>query len=209
MAQNPYWQNDADPREFMFPYRVFDEYYDPLNYFATRFAVSTELYQSVIEQYPVTENGVLIGGGSYQDGLDHFYNNWEVRDSLRKFYDENPAVYKLKYGNEYVEKVGYGKVFFVIGALRNLPTNGNAATEVKRIAERRMNELLTGNTNLTPEEQEVLSKVWFEVKFFSSLKKHRNGLVLNSPEDYENAIQELEDAELSVIQLKYQTVENL
>ncbi len=207
--QSPSWQNDADPREFMFPYRLFDEYYDPLNYFATRFAVSTELYQSVIEQYPVTENGVLIGGGIYQDGFDHFYNNWGVRDSLSKTYDENPALYKLKYGNEYLEKVGYGKVLFIIGALRNLPANSSAATEIKNIAERRMNELLTGNTNLTPQEQELLTKVWFEVKFFSSLKKHRNGLVIDSAEDYENAIQEVEDAELSIIQLEYQTVENL
>lgn len=208
-AQSPTWQNDADPKEFMFPYRLFDEFYNPGYYFATRFAVSTELYQSVIEQYPVTEKGVLIGGGSYEDGYDSFQNKWEVRDSLRKVYDNNPNLYKLKYGNEYLEKVGYGKVFFVIGALRNLPSSGNAADDIKNIAQKRMNELLNGGTSLTPKEQEILNKVWFEVKFFSSLKEHRNGLVIDSAEDYDNAIQKVEGAGLSVLQMEYRTVENL
>lgn len=208
-SASPSWQNDADPREFMFPYRLFNEFYNPGDNFATRFAVSTDLYQSVIEQYPITENGVLIGGGSYQDGYDYLPYNWEVRDSLSKMHNENPALYELKYGNEYVEKVGYGSVFFVIGAIRNLPTNSQTANDIKNIAQKRMNELLNGHTSLSPEEQEMLNKVWFEIKFFSSLKAHRSGLVLNSNEDYENAMEELNNAELSVIQLKYQSVENL
>ena len=208
-SQSPSWQNDADPIKFMFPYRLFDEFYNPGDYFATRFAVSTELYQSVIEQYPVTERGVLIGGSKYEDGYEYFYNKWEVRDSLAKVYDENPALYKLKYGNGYIDKVGYGKIFFVIGAIRNLPTSGNAADNIKDIARRHMEAMLNGETGITPEEQETLEKVWFEVKFFSTLKEHRNGVVINSAEDYNNAIQEINDAELSVIQLKYQTVENL
>ena len=208
-SQSATWHNDADPMGFMFPYRLFDEFYYPGDYFATRFAVSTELYQSVIEQYPVTEKGVLIGGGKYEDGYDYFQTNWKVRDSLVKVYDKNPALYKLKYGNEYLEKVGYGKIFFVIGAIRNLPTSGNAADEIKNIADRKMGSMLHGLTGITPEEQKLLDKVWFEVKFFSTLKEHRNGLVINSAEDYDKAIQKVEDAALSVLQLRYQTVDNL
>ena len=208
-SQTPSWQNDADPIEFMYPYRLFDEFYDPGNYFASRFAVRTELYQSVIEQYPVTEKGVLIGGGKYEDGYESFSNKWEVRDSLAKVYEEDPALYKLKYGNEYIEKVGYGKIFFIIGALRNLPTNDNAANKIRDIARRQMDLMLNGGTGITPEEQEILDKVWFEVKFFSTLKEHRNGVVINSAEDYDRAIQEITDAEPSVIQLQYESVENL
>lgn len=208
-SQSPAWQNNADPINFLLPYRLFDEFYNPGDYLATRFAVSTDLYQSVIEQYPVTEKGVLIGGGKYEDGYEYFYNKREVRDSLAKVYDETPALYKLKYGNEYVEKVGYGKIFFVIGAIRNLPTSGNASDDIKDIARRKMQAMINDDTGITPEEQEVLDKVWFEVKFFSTLKEHRNGLVIDSAEDYNNALEELNNAELSVIQLKYQTVENL
>ena len=208
-SQSPTWQNDADPIEYMFPYRLFDEFYNAGNYFATKYAISTELYQSVIEQYPVTEQGVLIGGGSYHEGLDQFQNEWEVQDSLSKVYEEDPALYKLKYGNEYVSKAGYGKFFFIIGAVRNLPTNSSAATEIKNIAQKRLMEILTGDNTLTTNEQEILNKVWFEVKFFSNLKNHRNGQVLNSVEDYENAFMQFESSQPAVVQLQYESVEDL
>lgn len=151
----------------------------------------------------------MIGGGKYEDGFDHYQNKWEVRDSLAKVYDENPALYKLKYGNEYVEKVGYGKIFFVIGAIRNLPTSGNASDDIKDIARRKMQAMINGESSITPEEQEILDKVWFEVKFFSTLKEHRDGVVINSAEDYDSAIQKVEGAELLVLQLEYQTIDNL
>ncbi|TBW29974.1 hypothetical protein [Gramella sp. KN1008] len=205
--QSPSWQFDADPIEFMFPYSLYDEFYYPGDYFATRFAVTTDLYQSVIEQYPVTEKGVLIGSSSYIDGYHSMQNSWEVRDSLASVYEEDPALYKLKYGNEYAEKVGYGKIFFVIGAIRNLPTDENVANNIKHLAYRKMTGMLNGNTGITADEQELMDKVWFEVKFFSTLKEHRNGVVLDSPEDYEQLMQAVNDAELSVLQMEYQTVE--
>lgn len=207
--QNPSWQMDSDPIEYMFPYRLFDEFYNPGNYFATRFALDTDLYQSVIEQYPVTENGVLIGGGKYEDGYESFYNQWEVKDSLATVYNENPTQYKLKYGNEYVEKVGYGKIYFVIGAIRNLPTSANAVDKIKAIAQKQMMAMLNNTSGITNEEQEMLDKVWFEVKFFSTLKEHLNGVVINSAEDYEKAIQEFNDAEPMVIQFQYQSNDDL
>ena len=208
-SQSVSWENDADPITFMFPYRLFDEFYNPAGYFATRFAVGTELYQSVIEQYPVTERGVLIGGGKYEDGFEAFSSNWEVRDSLSKVYEEDPVLYQLKYGNEYIEKIGYGKIFFVIGAIRNLPTDSNVADNIKNIARKHMDAMINGSTGITSKEQEILDKVWFEVKFFSTLKEHRNGVVINTSADYENALQKLNAAEVSVIQLQYEPVENL
>lgn len=208
-SQSPTWQTTANPIEFMYPFRLFDEFYNPGDYFATKFAVSTELYQSVIEQYPITEKGVLIGGGSYQDGYHHFQNNWQVRDSLRKIYNENPELYKLKYGNEYVAKLGYGKMFFIIGAIRNLPTQNEAANEIKKVAQKHMNNLISGDQELTTTEQGLLNKVWFEVKFFSTLKKHQNGVVINSSQSYKNAIMEVNDAEPSLVQMKYESLENL
>ncbi|WP_143019325.1 toxin-antitoxin system YwqK family antitoxin [Salinimicrobium catena] len=208
-SQSPSWEYDSDPIGFMFPYRLFDEFYNPGNYFATRFAVSTELYQSVIEQYPVTERGVLIGGGKYEDGYEAFSDSWAVRDSLAKVYDEDPALYKLKYGNEYIEKIGYGKIFFVIGALRNLPTDEAVAGEIRNIARKQLSALISGSTGLTPEEQEKLDRVWFEVKFFSTLKEHRDGVVIGTAADYDNALGDLNAGEVSVIQLKYRSVDEL
>ena len=205
--QSPSWQFDADPIEMMYPYRLYDEFYYPGSYFATRFTVSTDLYQSVIEQYPVTEKGVLMGGTKYIDGFDQIQNSWAVRDSLAGIYEQDPALYELKYGDEYAIKLGYGKIIFVIGAIRNLPTSQAAAEEIKQVAYRKMMGLLNGNNEITAGEQQLLNKVWFEVKFFSTLKQHLNGVVIDSAEDYEQAMQEVNDAELSAIQLEYQPVE--
>ena len=208
-AQSPSWENDADPIDLMLPYRLFDEFYNPGGYFATNFAVSTDLYQSVIEQYPLTEQGVLIGGGRYEDGFEYFNNEWKVRDSLNKVYAQDPALYKLKYGNEYIEKIGYGKMFFVIGAIRNLPTDLHVANDIKEVARKKMMALFNDQPGITPQEQELLDKVWFEVKFFSNLKEHRTGVVLHSATDYKAAMQQVNDAEVDVIQMLYNSVEDL
>lgn len=202
---SPDWEYDADPIKIMFPYRRYFEYnyYHPEPEFATKIAVNSELYQSVIEQYPITENGALIAGTWYHQGYGSFLPPFKESDSLKNVKEQDPALFELKYGNEYVEKVKYGKHFFVIGALRNIPTNENAVIELKRLAEIRMHELLSGNNQLSTEEREILNKIWFEVKFFSMLKEHQNGVVINSYADYESAMQEVNKAEVSIIQLEY------
>lgn len=208
-SQSPVWENDADPIGMLLPYRLFEDFYNPGYDFATKFAVSTELYQAVIEQYPVTEKGVLLGGGKFEADFDFLQIDWEVRDSLSQVYAEDPELYTLKYGDEYLEKVGYGKIFFVIGALRNLPTNGDMADRIKNIASRKMSAMISNSADITAEEQKILNKVWFEVKFFSTLKQHLNGVVIASPEDYARAVEAINNAEVSVIQLQYKKVENL
>jgi hypothetical protein len=216
------WEEDADPLELILPYRLPDSFRDEGRGFTTKFAISTDLYQTIIEQYPVTEKGILLAGGYKITGYDYFDPSFNVRDSLDKVHAENPTQFELKYGKEIVEKVNYGKTFVVVGALRNLPTDEKAANKVKEIALKRLYELrdntitiMKGDKisfiqgekiSLTAEEREILNKVWFEVKFFSNLKQHRNGLVLNSTEEYKSAIEAVNAAEPSVIQLAYRAV---
>ena len=66
-----------------------------------------------------------------------------------------------------------------------------------------MNGLIDGENQLSNEELVILNKVWFEVKFFSTLKMHRNGVVINSNADYNKAVQEVMDAESTIIQVEY------
>ena len=208
-SQSVTWERDADPISMMFPYRLFDAFYNPGNYFATQFSVATQLYQSVIEQYPVTENGVLLGGGKYEAGIDRLANSFEIRDSLAQVRDNDPERYKLQYGNEYLHKIGYGMYFFIIGALRNLPTDEAAQRAIKAAAQKKLNSVTQEGISLTAEEEELLAKVWFEVKFFSTLKSHTSGVVIESVNDYEQALQEINDAEPAVIQLEYRSINDL
>ncbi|AKD03713.1 hypothetical protein POKO110462_02190 [Pontibacter korlensis] len=217
------WEPEADPlKELMLPYRLPGAFYENGRGFATKLAVSSNLYQSIIEQYPVTENGILLAGGYDLEGFDEFSPTFIVSDSLAKVKEGNPDLFELKYGQEIVAKVNYGKTFIVVGAVRNLPTNNKAAEKIKEIAKKRLGEL-RGNTitvmnankidllpgenfSLTSQERELLNKVWFEVKFFSNLKEHRNGLVIDSAEEYYKAIGAVNDADPEVINLKYRLI---
>lgn len=206
---NPVWQNDADPIEEIPPFRnYFDFQYDHST-FATKFAVSSELYQTIIEQYPVTEDGVLVLNYKYKEGSSAFLPPFEERKSLTEEMARDPSLFELKYGNEYVNKVYYGKVIFMIGALRNMPTGDKAANEIKSLARKKMGYIIDGENPLKAEEQEKLDKVWFEVRFFSTLKSHRNGIVLNTNNDYKEVVQEFQDSESSIIQLEYAAYEHM
>lgn len=210
-SRSPTWQNKVNPLVYFYPYRLFDGYfyndYQPQS--GISFAITDELYQSIIEQYPFTEDEVLVGGYKYQHGSDNFNSIGKVRDSLKAEYNNNPELFELKYGNQYVTRVGYGKNYIIIGAIRNLPTNDNVATDIKELARKKMQNIMYSPVIITAEEQEILNKVWFELKFFSTLKEHRNGVVLNSHEDYLNVLQEVYDAEVSIIQLFYSSFEDL
>jgi hypothetical protein len=218
------WEDEAKPlKDLMFPYRSLANFYENGIGFETKLAVSSNLYQSIIEQYPVTENGILLAGGYDLEGFDEFSPNFVISDSLAKVKEEDPNLFELKYGQEIVGKVNYGKTFLVIGAIRNLPTNSEAAEKIKKIAKKRLDEL-RGHTitimkknkidllqsevySLTAEERKILDKVWFEVKFFSNLKEHQNGLVINSTETYRKAIDAINDAEPTVINLDYRLID--
>ncbi|TDN95462.1 hypothetical protein DET49_10157 [Salegentibacter sp. 24] len=208
------WENNADPIQYVKPFRNYYGYHLPggaefISKFAVEFAVCSEVYQSIIEQYPVTEDEVLVLSYQYTESSGNFLPPFEERQALDKEMQENPSLFELKYGNEYIEKIHYGKNIFVIGALRNMPTADNAANEIKEIARKQMNGLINGENHLNIEESEILQKVWFEVKLFSNLKRHRNGVVINSNEDYTTAVEEVFNAEASIIQLEYTPFEHM
>ena len=214
------WEAEADPLEdLMYPYRLPDHFNENGRGFDTKLAVSSNLYQSIIEQYPVTENGIFLAGGYDLDGFDEFSPLFIMSDSLAKVKAEDPEFFELKYGQELISKVHYGKTFLLVGAIRNLPTTDEAASRIKNIAEKRLNEL-RGNTftmmkdnkidlvqsefnSLTDEEREILDKVWFEVKFFSNLREHQNGMLIESEADYKGAINAINEADPEVMVLEY------
>jgi hypothetical protein len=209
-ATSPSWERYLEAANFVRPYILLDQTYISGNEFIRSFAISTELYQSIIEQYPFNEQGILVGGSRYIDGYSNIQLPFDVRDSLANVYENDSANYVLKYGDEYIEKIGYGKSMMLIGAIRNLPTNALLADELRQIADKKLDALTSENSPaLTAEEQAMLDKVWFEVRFFSYVPEHRSGVVINSYQDYQQTVEAVDDAELSVIQLEYKSCEYL
>ncbi|MDR5589098.1 hypothetical protein [Christiangramia sp. SM2212] len=209
---SPIWENSTDPIKEIHPFRYFYDYFH-INFdrttFASKLAVNSDLYQSIIEQYPVKESEVLVMNYKYKEGSNGFLPRSEERKSLSEEMAQDPELFELKYGDEYVEKVYFGKIIYMIGVLRNMPTGANAEKEIQNLARKKMENIIDGKKPLTAEEHEILNKVWFEVKFFSTLKAHRNGIVLKTHNEYKEVLQEFEEAESSVLQLEYATFEHL
>ncbi len=188
--------------------------------FNLELAVSNPMYQSIIEQYPVTENGVLLAGGYDLEAFEELDPAFGLSAALETLKETETEHFDLKYGQELVKKVDFGKNYILIGAIRNLPTDEETAEKIKSIAYKRMQEiqgytfammqdnkitLIQGERGdgLTSDEQTMLNKVWFEVKFFSNLKRHQNGIILNSEEAYREALEEVNKAEISIIHKAY------
>ncbi len=207
---SPIWQFDADPKDDVIAYRKYAEMNPSHSKFAVQHAVNFEMYQSIIEQYPYTEDQVLIVGYKESEGraglIDVSRDEKLAIDAERL---ENPELFALKYGDQYVDKIHYGKNLVVVGALRNMPTDVTAVDQVNKIAEKRMNDILSGSSLVSDDEMEILQKVWFEVKLFSTYKNQRNGIVLESNDDYESAAQDFIDAEPEIIQYEYKKFEHL
>ena len=207
---NPIWRHQVHPREFMTPSRKFPEVYIPGTRFATEFAVSSDLYQAIIEQYPFTEDDVLVMNYREREATAEFIlPEREKRVKIKEEMQENSDLFELKYGNAYVEKILYGKNMIIIGALRNMPTHPTAAQNLKAIAQKRMNDILNGSSLVSTEELKELEKIWFEVRLFSTLKTHRNGVVLESNGDYEREEKAFLEAEAGILQVEYEPFEYL
>ncbi|WP_405199169.1 hypothetical protein [Christiangramia sp. LLG6405-1] len=207
---SPIWQFNANPQDDVIAYRKYAGLHPTSSKFAVQHAVNFEMYQSIIEQYPYTEDQVLIVGYKEYEGraglIDLSRDERLAIDAERL---ENPELFSLKYGDQYINEIHYGKNLVVVGALRNMPTHVTAINQVNEIAKKRMNDILSGSNLVSDHEMEILDKVWFEVKLFSTFKNQRNGIVLKSFNDYETATQEFIDAEPEIIQYEYKKFEHL
>ena len=207
---SPIWQFNANPKDDVIGYRKYAGLHPPASKFAVQHAVNFEMYQSIIEQYPYTEDQVLILGYKENEGnaaiIDVSRDERLAIDAERL---EDPDLFALKYGDQYVNKIHYGKNLIVVGALRNMPTHVTAIEQVNKIAQKRMNDILNGTNLVSENEMEILNKVWFEVKLFSTFKNQRNGVVLENTEDYQQALEEFTAAEPEIIQFEYAKYEHL
>ena len=207
---SPVWQFNANPKDDVIGYRKYAGLHPTASKFAVQHAVNFEMYQSIIEQYPYTEDQVLILGYKENEGnaaiIDVSRDERLAIDAERL---ENPDLFALKYGDQYVNKIHYGKNLIVVGALRNMPTHVTAIEQVNKIAEKRMNDILSGSNLVSDNEMEILDKVWFEVKLFSTFKNQRNGIVLEDTDDYQEALDEFIAADPEIIQFEYAKFEHL
>jgi len=205
------WKFNLDPLNHVPAPILYDRWLNRVPEMDVRIIGYDDTYRSISEQYPFVESRILIS--SFQS-VNHeicFFPEVETLRTLGTELQENLEAFTEFYGDEFNNQNFYGKYLLTVATLRNLPTDPAVREQIERIAFRHATNLMSGDEvhTITEEEQRLLSQVFFELKAHSSSLDNVNGVVIDSPEDYQRVIQAVEDASFEIIQKefkKYSTV---
>jgi hypothetical protein len=183
------------------------EYYDLENDFVAKFGSLNEAYamknllnsnfnRSWMEQYPFTEGTVLIAKSRSIESQYRLKDNLlddviASTKNLRAMYAED---FERLYGDGYVTKFHTGKTLFIIGTIRNLPSDPTLRGQVLDAAEKYANDLMNDQNTVTQEEKNLLSRVFFQLKAHSNLLE-ANGRILKSYADYNDVVDMIDTAD--------------
>lgn len=203
------WENTLKPTDFVPVARLYKSFQNEYQPFHTDFAINTDTYREIIEQFPVAEDQILIGG--YQSVKDQLslQISFEARENIKNEREADINVFTQKYGNEYNNTSYRGKYLFMVGVLRNLPSDETLRDQIKDIAYNKAYDLTSGTSTVSEADQELLDRVFFELRIFTSAMDDLRGKTIASFEDYESVVQELESSESEIVQRQYQSYDYL
>lgn len=202
-----WWSYPSHPRFLVTPNRFYSYYSHPehLNY-----AITDDIYQSVLEQYPFLETDEVLHTESRRIQEQQYFRDLsDGHESIHESYNSNKELFTLKYGDSYIFKKTFGRYQFTLGVIRNLPTESDTAEKIKEIAEKKMEYLLNGTAELNEEETELLEKVWFEIRHFSPSLHRSTGIIIESFEQYNNILNQYMDGEDYILQKEYRSFESV
>lgn len=205
------WKFSLDPLTHMPAPILYDRWLNRVPEMDVRMIGYDDTYRSVSEQYPFAESRILVSNFQSVDNEVCFFPEIETLRVLGTELQENLDEFTEAYGDEFNNQNFYGKYLVTVATLRNLPTDPVVRDQIEEIAFKHASYLVSDNEiySITQEEETLLSQVFFELKAHSSSLDNVNGVVINTPADYEEVIQSLEDAPLEIIQKefkKYSTV---
>lgn len=160
--------------------------------------MNSDLNRSIREQYPFTEGTVFVGQSmsvKEQFSLGHLS---EVIENTNELKNQYAGDFELLYGNGYVSKFFTGKNLLVIGTIRNLPSDLTLRSQIVDTANKFANDLINNTNTLTAEEQELLSRVFFQLKAHSNILDI-NGKTITSYNDYQQVVNLVTAAEAPVV----------
>ncbi|MDA8595631.1 hypothetical protein N9L20_04040 [Flavobacteriaceae bacterium] len=168
---------------------------------AIKYAISDDLFQSVLEQYPFMENEKLfIRHGQSENSTARFLSfDYDTHSDIQNL---DSITFVSRYGNLYLEKIVFGVEVNVFGILRNVPSNDENKKKVFELAEKKFQHLITGSPDLTLDEQELLDTAWFEVKLFSNSIPDKSGVLISSYEQQNQLFNQLV-GENQILQKQY------
>lgn len=177
----------------------------------TRFVSEGDVYRSIAEQYPFAESKILVSGYHEVKGSNYIYPEISTREELGSLMEQDASGFNRQYGDEYYYQQFFGNYQLNVGVLRNLPSDQQVRSEIETIARKYMSYLISGNDDdkLTSDEQDMLSKVFFEMKVHAPALDNINGEVILSHKNYLAAEKKIEEAADVIVQKafkKYTTI---
>lgn len=203
------WENTLKPTDFIPVSKLYKSFQNQYQPFHTDFAISTDSYREVIEQFPAGEDQILIAGSQYVKDQLSLQISFDTREGIKNEREADVNAFTLKYGNEYNNISYRGKYLYIVGVLRNLPSDVTLRDQIKDIAYDKAQDLTSGTSTVSEADQKLLDRVFFEVKIFTSAMEDLRGKTIESFDDYEAVVEELEASESKIIQRQYQTFDYL
>ncbi|WP_421870866.1 hypothetical protein [Marinoscillum sp.] len=133
----------------------------------------------------------------------------EIKNQIHQELQEDSTLFALKYGDHYLSEITTGRWFYLVQVIRNMPTKTESQLLIQNIALKRYEEITDGKEYVNLEEQQTLEKVHQQFHFYSSLPKHQKGIIIRNHEEYEQALKELNEAEVTIIQKQYKPYNQL
>lgn len=206
------WESELDPHKIIPAPVVYGKWSGPRTRDNdTRFVSESDIYRSVAEQYPFAESKILVSGFNAIKESYYIYPELSTREELGDLLEQDHADFNRRYGDEFYHEQFYGTYQLNVGVLRNLPSDQQVRSAIETIARKYMSYLISGNDDdkLTSDEQDMLSKVFFEMKVHSPALDNINGEVILSHKNYLAAEKKIEEAADVIVQKvfkKYSTI---
>ncbi|WP_420316203.1 hypothetical protein [Ekhidna sp.] len=200
------WEGFFEPEKIMPIPLIYSEsnFFGLLNgYFSHEF----DAFRMMVEEFPVFEDDYILSKFNIQSEEVSFNPSIASSEEVKMEMSANLVDFELKYGDEFLRKKIIGKYGFTIAVLRNLPSDPVLRSEIKNLAYKKVGSIL-GSEDLTTDEDILLSKVFFEYKFFSPVLGI-NGKVLTSNTDYEIGIDLINNNQEYTIQKIYKAYDLL
>ncbi len=198
------WKRTIDPFDSFIPAPVvYDKWLQPKTAaIDVKFIANGNIYRSIAEQYPFVEKRALLLGFLAVDKKYTLSPEIATKEDIGKQLRDNLEQFTNLYGDEFNHEKFSGKYFLAVATLRNMPTDTKVSEQIEEIARKHALWLVTGESfyNITDTEKELLSSVFFELKVHSSLLNNVNGIVISSYEDYEEAVETVNNAPSDIIQ---------
>lgn len=167
------------------------------------FSLAYDFYRMAMEQYPFIESALLQGKFFYADKAFSVVRSIPVNEEIDNEIANDANAFNLKYGNQYLSDVVFGKYGYVVGTIRNLPSDTQLRKQLMDLAYKKASFILGSEIPLSADEKTTLSNVFFELKFFSPTLG-ADGIVLKTPKNYEDISEMISNSDNWNIQEVYE-----